>query len=97
MKENGKVVDAYGCPSHFLENLSKYSKDTKISTGHIFENYWNNEFNGLDLLKRLHEEGYVNLYMFTWSDSRLLRIPYYVKFLPKSGDYKNDVDRLLSE
>jgi len=93
IEKRGLVVDAYSRPSDLLANLSKYSKDTRISFGYVF----NGDIWGLELAKRLHEAGYVNLYMLTWSDFKFCEIPYYVKHLPKSGDYEHDVDRLLSD
>ena len=99
LKEREKVAHAYSCPEHFLKNLSEYSKDTIISTGYIFGDFRdrNRGLDGLDLLNRIYKEGYAKLYLLTWSDFSYRSLPYYVKYLEKSGNCEHDVDRLLEE
>ena len=52
-------------PFVFLENLSKYDKDTPICTDHSL----NCEIDGFDVARRLHEAGFSRLFLLSgWED-----------------------------
>ena len=60
-----KAVDTYCDPFVFLENLSKYDKDTPICTDHSL----NCEIDGFDVARRLHEAGFSRLFLLSdWED-----------------------------
>jgi hypothetical protein len=80
---NNLVIDSYSNPFEFLENVTKYSKDTKI----ILDNYYyteNNEtydIDGITLGKTLHDMGYTRLFLLSGEE---FVVPEYLKLILKS-------------
>jgi nitrogen-specific signal transduction histidine kinase len=58
----GMVVDTYINPHEFLDNMDKYTCETKIA---IDNNYKNSDLKGADIAQRLHDRGYTNLYILS--------------------------------
>lgn len=81
-----KVVDQYRNPEDLLENLHRYSKDTKI---YLDQNYDNSWLKGMDLAKELHEKGYKRLYVLSGEVFNEKEIPPYVTAI-----WKCDLDAL---
>lgn len=74
-----KVVDTYDSPLRFLENLSRYPKDTKICT----DNDLCSNANGIDLAKQLHAAGYTHLYLLSGKDFEAGEVPDYLTVIMK--------------
>jgi hypothetical protein len=79
MGERGLITDTYTNPDDFLNNLSKYLKDTKIITDYKL----NNLFNGFDLAEKLHGLGYTKLYVMSGKDFDKQSVPPYVTVILK--------------
>jgi hypothetical protein len=92
IRKTGRIVDIYRHPSQLLENLSKYDKNIRIVMGYIFDEMRGSKINGIKLAERLHEAGYSDLHMFTYSTLKWLNIPLYLRAISKIG---NDYDALL--
>lgn len=75
------VVDVYYSPKRFLENLSQYTKDTKICA----DNNFGSQMSGIELAKKLHAYGYTNLYILSGNDFDVAEVPGYLTMLLK-GD-----------
>lgn len=80
------IVDEYYNPEHFLKNVNKYPKDTKIC---LDNNYATSELKGLDIAKELHERGYTQLYLLSGEAFNDTEIPSYLTVIGK-----NDIERL---
>lgn len=78
-------VDAYESPEDFLKKVSQYSKDTKIIMDYNFVGF----MSGVDLAKKLHAQGYQNLYLLSGQYFRKGELPDYLNILPK-----DDIDQL---
>ena len=59
---SNQAVDLYHHPEYFLKKISQYKKQTKIF---IDNNFNNSCLTGLDIAKKLHEQGYENLYILS--------------------------------
>lgn len=84
---NDLTIDTYDNPLQFLENINKYSLDTKI----ILDNYYYTEddvydIDGLTIAKKLHDKGFINLYML--SGEMVGNIPDYLTVILKSDHEK---------
>lgn len=81
------VIDTYSDPFDFLENVTKYSLDTKL----ILDNYYymdNNEvydIDGLTLAKTLHKMGYKRLFLLS---GEAFSVPGYLTLILKSDHEK---------
>jgi FixJ family two-component response regulator len=81
LERRGLKADAYNSAANFLNNLYKYSKDTKIITDHELKQGGN----GFDLLKKLHEQGYSKLYLLSGRSFEKQEIPSYITVLLKNA------------
>lgn len=84
--DDDQITDEYYNPEHFLKNVDKYPKDTKI---YLDNNYATSELKGLDVAKQLHELGYTRLYLLSGEDFKKGTIPDYLTVIGK-----NDIARL---
>jgi hypothetical protein len=73
-----KNTEAYYNPEHFLNNVVKYSKDTRIF---LDNNYNCSDLTGLVIAKKLHGLGYTRLYIL--SGEAYLEAPPYVTVIAK--------------
>jgi len=73
-------------PESFLNNLSKYDKDTIMLIDHEFKG---SKLNGFDVAKQLHEQGFTRLYLFSGRDFEKDMIPDYLSVI-----LKTDIDAL---
>ncbi|GHU12106.1 hypothetical protein FACS189449_05080 [Alphaproteobacteria bacterium] len=64
----------YNSLAVFLENLSQYSKNTKIA----IDNELNSGISGIELAKLLHEKGYTNLYILSGRPFKEDEVPSYL-------------------
>jgi len=78
-------VDCYQDPRNFLENLTKYDKDTKIFLDY---NFTTCNISGIELAKKLHTRGYTNLYLISGNVFDKNDIPSYLTVVRKD-DIKN--------
>ncbi|MCE3268873.1 MAG: hypothetical protein K0R49_1125 [Burkholderiales bacterium] len=60
-----KVMHTYSKAQEFLNNISKYSADTIILVDNQFEQ---DVMDGQELAKKLHEQGFKRLYLFSGTD-----------------------------
>lgn len=74
-----ECVEVYYNPNKFLENLSKYQKDTIICMDYDFKT----QINGLDLAEKLHKLGYTKLFLFTGKQFIEGKIPDYLTVMLK--------------
>lgn len=74
-----KLVDVYYNPERFLENLSRYDKDTLIFT----DNDLSSQTTGIGLAKQLHEAGYSRLYLLSGKDFEKSEVPNYLIAISK--------------
>ncbi|GHU14406.1 hypothetical protein FACS189449_11050 [Alphaproteobacteria bacterium] len=84
-EENGLTADMYTNLLDFLDNLNKYSKDTKIITDYELAD----GMNGLVLANQLHEKGYTKLYLLSGKQFKENEIPSYLTVI-----FKGDADFL---
>jgi PAS domain S-box-containing protein len=77
--EEDQITEAYYDPEHFLENATKYPKDTKI---YLDNSYNTSSLTGLVVAKKLHELGYTCLYILSGEVS--LKAPSYVTVIGKT-------------
>jgi PAS domain S-box-containing protein len=81
-----KQVDRYYNPEHFLQNISKYSKETKIL---LDNNYQNSKLMGWNIAQQLHELGYTSLYLLSGEVFDQDNMPTYLTVIRK-----DDIDRI---
>jgi PAS domain S-box-containing protein len=81
-----QITEEYHNPEHFLKNVDKYAKDTKI---YLDNNYATSELKGLGVAKELHARGYTRLYLLSGEAFKEGEIPDYLTVIGK-----NDVERL---
>lgn len=81
-----KKADKYYKPESFLNNLSKYDKDTIMLIDHEFKG---SKLNGFDVAKQLHEQGFTRLYLFSGRDFEKSEVPNYLTVI-----LKTDIDAL---
>lgn len=84
--DNDDIIEEYYNPEHFLKNVAKYPKDTKIF---LDNNYATSELKGLDIAKELHERGYTQIYLLSGEAFNDTEIPSYLTIIGK-----NDIERL---
>jgi len=77
----GKTADRYYDPSSFLKNVTQYAKNTKIFIDYDLQS----GVDGLELAKRLHEDGFICLYLFSGTDFKKEDVPDYLEIIPKNG------------
>lgn len=82
-----KKIDTYHDPWVLLENIAKYSKNTKICVDYDLHS----SINGFDVAKQLHELGYTRLHLMTGTEFSPNEIPDYLSLISKG-----DTDGLLS-
>ena len=73
-----KNTEAYYNPEHFLNNVAKYPKDTRIF---LDNNYNCSDLTGLVIAEKLHALGYTRLYIL--SGEAYLEAPPYVTVIAK--------------
>jgi hypothetical protein len=83
-----KKIDTYHDPQHFLDNVSRYSKDTKIMLDYHFDN---SNKNGIQIAQQLHALGFTQLYLFSGKSSFDRPIPEYLTCIAKT-----DLDKLTA-
>ncbi len=81
-----QITEEYHNPEHFLKNVTKYSKDTKI---YLDNNYATSKLKGLDVAQELHARGYTHLYLLSGEAFKEGDIPSYLTVIGK-----NDIERL---
>ena len=81
-----KTVDKYSNPTQLLDNMSKYDKNTKVF---IDNDFGVDYMNGVVLAKRLHDNGFMNLYLLSGTKFEEGAIPEYL-----TGVLKSDIDSL---
>ena len=74
-------IDHYTDPNTFLENLSRYPKDTKIS---LDNDFGVSALNGLQLAQKLYEQGYTKLYLLSGKDFEVGEVPSYIMLILKT-------------
>ncbi len=83
----GKVVDTYFSPQRFLNNLSQYSRNTKIFMDYNFQH----KINGVKLAAKLYQAGYEQLYLMSGVEFINEKVPSYLRVI-----LKTDTDKFLS-
>src|SRR5262249_29216500 len=81
-----KKIDTYHDPQHFLANVSRYPKQTKIMLDYHFDNF---RENGIQIAKQLHALGFTQLYLFSGRSSFDQPVPEYLTRIAKT-----DLDKL---
>lgn len=76
-KSKNKTLKVYHSPDALLEEISLYSKDTKICTDYTLDS----EMTGVDVAKILYEKGYNHLYLCTGHSFTQDDLPAYLKLL----------------
>jgi PAS domain S-box-containing protein len=79
--EGTHSVVVYEKPEELLKNLSAYEKHTKISLDHSFDN---SPLKGLEVAKKLYEEGYTNLLLLSGTEFEPSQLPSYLTFVLKT-------------
>jgi|GEM_PF-376420 len=87
----GKVVDTYCHPQRFLENVSRYAKDTKI----CMDNDLGCRITGIQLAKQLYEAGFTRLYLLSGWDFEKGEVPDYLTVIVKGVDVDSIVKALI--
>jgi PAS domain S-box-containing protein len=82
----GKIVDQYHDPYHFLKNVAKYPKDSKI---YLDNNFAVKDLSGIELARQLHEQGYTRLYLLSGENFQSDEIPHYLTVIKK-----DDIDSI---
>jgi len=80
-QDHSYQVDHYTHPHTFLENLSQYPKDTKIS---VDNDFGVPDLNGLQLAQKLYEQGYTKLYLLSGTEFSIGEVPSYLGFILKT-------------
>lgn len=75
-----KTIAFFEHPQNFLDNLSNYSKDTKIFLDNNFDS---KVISGIELAKHLHEQGYKRLYLLSGQVFREKELPPYLMAIRK--------------
>jgi PAS domain S-box-containing protein len=88
-KDKPYKIDFYSHPKKFLDNLSQYSRETKIS---LDNDFGIPALNGINLADQLHEQGYTNLYLLSGKDFVQGEIPPYLTFISKT-----DLDKIAEQ
>lgn len=70
-----KTVDKYYDPDHFLANVEKYPKNTKIC---LDNNFAAANMKGVDIAKILHEKGFTRLYILSGDVFDKNHLPEYI-------------------
>jgi hypothetical protein len=76
-----EAVETYQNPEHFLQNVHKYPKDTKIF---LDNNFATSELTGIDIAKILHEQGYTQLYLLSGQAFSQNELPGYITLIGKN-------------
>lgn len=74
------AVEGFHNPHHFLSRLAEFPKTTRICFDYDFNVP---SFNGLDLAKVLHEQGYTKLYLLSGMNFKQADMPPYLTLIPK--------------
>lgn len=85
---SGKDVDTYKDPHHFLKNVSRYPKHTKIMLGQNFSNF---DQKGIQIAEHLHGFGFTRLYLLSAQDFSGCQTPDYLTIIKKL-----DIDKIRS-
>lgn len=76
-----KVVDQYLKPEDLLNNIHRYSNDTKIYLDNNYDNSW---LTGLNVAKELHEKGFKHLYLLSGNEFEKEALPPYLTAILKT-------------
>ncbi|MCD6045013.1 MAG: Histidine kinase [Gammaproteobacteria bacterium] len=82
--DDDQITAEYNNPEHLLRDLDKYAKNTKI---YLDNNYATSKLTGIEVAKKLHEQGYTHLYIL--SGESALEAPSYVTVIGK-----NEIERI---
>ena len=77
-----KKADTYHYPQHFLDRLSQYPLNTTIL---LDQHYVNDDRQGIEIARHLHEMGYTRLYLLSGGNLPEVQIPDYLPLILK-GD-----------
>jgi FixJ family two-component response regulator/anti-sigma regulatory factor (Ser/Thr protein kinase) len=80
--DDDEITEEYTNPEHFLNNVDKYPKDTRI---YLDNNYATSKLKGLDVAKELHERGYTQLYLLSGEVFKHGDIPSYLTVIGKGN------------
>ena len=75
-------VDYYDNPQHFLNNVSKYPKDTTILLDNQFAT---GNLSGIQLAGKLHQQGYIKLFLLSGREFKQNEIPDYLTVIRKDN------------
>ncbi len=79
--DDDEITEEYTNPEHFLENLNKYPKETRI---YLDNNYGTSKLTGLDVAKTLHDLGYTQLHLLSGEVFKDADIPSYLRLVGKN-------------
>ncbi len=79
---NGYKVDTYFTPQDFFDKMLHYTKDTKMLVDYEFKGC---EITGLDILKKLHDSGFTDLYLYSGRNFSYNELPKYVNIIMKTN------------
>ncbi len=82
LNERSITTDIYKSPKSFLNHLSEYSKKTKICTDNKFAK---GSITGIDLVKKLHKDGYKNLFLLSGKEFAENEIPDFLNVIMKGN------------
>jgi FixJ family two-component response regulator len=74
-----KKVDHYLDPYHFLKQVTRYPKNTKI----LLDNHFATNMTGIELAEKLHEIGYTSLYLLSGDTFKKSELPIYLTVIRK--------------
>ena len=94
-----KVVDQYLKPEDLLQNLHRYSKDTKI---YLDNSYNNSGLNGISVAEALDEKGFNRLYLLSGNEFKKEELPPYLTAILKCDiedieKSRDDEDKKINE
>lgn len=76
-----KEVDTYQDPKHFLDNIHRYPKNTKIMLDNHFANF---DRKGIQIAEQLHALGFTQLYLLSGESFSGSQIPHYLTAIMKT-------------
>ncbi|MCD6026204.1 MAG: hypothetical protein K0R08_723 [Solimicrobium sp.] len=77
----GKQIETYRDPQHFLNNVNRYPKNTKIMLDQHFANFGQK---GIEIAERLHTLGFTQLYLLSGGNFDNYHIPDYLTVILKT-------------
>ena len=79
----GMAVDKYYDPQSLLDNVAQYPKDTKIC---LDNNFTQHKIKGITIARKLHHQGFTNLYLISgevFEEKTIQRMPKYLTLIMK--------------